>query len=73
MYILSSHLIILFIYIYIIWLYADFNRIVQNIYNLIFFDYNFVKTNDVFPKVVSFETKLIKHIEKFLRFNLCSI
>ena len=29
MYILSSHLIILFIYTYIIWLYIDFNIIIK--------------------------------------------
>ena len=48
-------------------------RFVQNIYDFIIFDHNFVKMNEKFSKVVSFETKLIEYIEKFFKFNLCSM
>ena len=48
-------------------------NLVQNIYDIVFIDNNFMKTNNELSKVISFRTKLIEHIKELFKFNLCSI
>ena len=48
-------------------------NLVQNIYNIVYIDNNFMKTNNELSKIILFKTKLIEHIKKLFKFNLYSI